>query len=390
MADDSQVDVIIVGAGPAGAAAAYFLGEAGQQVIVLEKAPLPRYKPCGGGLSVQMLEKYFPFSFRPVFERQAQSISYALGQHLIAIPVAQSALHLVMRDRFDAFILAHATAEVRSGVAVKQVQETETGVSVTLADGSNFHARYLIGADGANSVVAHELGLRRGRALLGALEAEVTVTPEVQARFSKGPVFIVGELKQGYLWIFPKADHLSVGIAAWHPKAGELQATLKRVMARHGIALDGVPVHGHPIPIYTHREPIATARTLLVGDAAGLADPFSGEGIRLAIKSSRLAADAILAGRPVAYPRQVFRQIGLGHWLGWVVIWVFFTFQTLGFALFVPNPVVTRAFLDMLSDRASYLDVMIRAIMTLPVFLPVQAFQSLKRIFSGRTADIQE
>jgi geranylgeranyl reductase family protein len=384
MADTSPVDVIIVGAGPAGAAAAYFLSEAGQRVIVLEKATLPRYKACGGGLSVQMLEKYFPFSFKPVLDLQAQSVSYAFGQHLVTIPVAQSSMRLVMRDRFDAFMLSHAGTEVRSGAAVTRVQETEAGVSVETADGSRLQARYLIGADGANSAVARELGLRRGRTLVGAIEAEVYVPPDVQARFAGGPVFIVGELKLGYLWIFPKLDHLSVGVAALHPKGGELQAALKRVMARYDISLDGVPLRGHPIPIYTRREPISTARTFLVGDAAGLVDPFSGEGIRPAIKSSRLAASAILSGRPEQYARQVFRQIGFSHTLGWIVTWVFFTFQELGFALFVPNPAVTRAFLDMLSDRANYFNILVIAVLTTPFFLPVQVVKCLKRLSSKK------
>ncbi len=71
-------DVIIVGAGPAGSTAAYFLGQAGARVLVLEKEELPRYKPCGGGLAARLLDQ-FPFSFQPVIESRVRAISYALG-----------------------------------------------------------------------------------------------------------------------------------------------------------------------------------------------------------------------------------------------------------------------------------------------------------------------
>ena len=373
-----------MGAGPAGAAAAYFLSQAGQKVVVLEKASPPRYKACGGGLSVQMLAKYFPFSFEPVFDLQVRSISYALGSRFVAVPVPHNPMRMVMRDRFDAFLLSHVNAEVHTGALVNRVRETHSGVRVETADGSIYEGRYLIAADGANSVVAHELGLRRRRTMLGAIEAEPRVPPDVEARFSDGPVFIVGEFRNGYVWIFPKSDHLSVGAGALHPKAGELQAVLQRVMARYGISLEGVPLHGHPIPIYTHREPIATARTFLVGDAAGLVDPFSGEGIRLAIKSSRLAADAILSGHPEQYSRQVYRQIGINHTVGWIVVWLFSTLQELCFALFVPNPAVAQAFLDMLSDQVSYVDILAVGLITLPGALWTQAVKLLGTLFGGK------
>ena len=377
-------DVIIVGAGPAGAAAAYFLGEAGQRVVVLEKNTVPRYKACGGGLSARMLEKWFPFSFEPVVETRPRSITYSFGSHTVTLPVTDRSMRLVMRDRFDAYLLAHAQAEVRPGAAVQTVCETPAGVRVETADGALIEGRYLIGADGANSVVARSVGLRRSKTLVAAIEAEAYVPPEVWSRFADGPWFIVGELKLGYLWIFPKSDHLSVGIGALHPKAGELQAVLARVMARYGISLAGVPLHGHPIPIYIRHEPLATARTLLVGDAAGLVDPFSGEGIRLAIKSGRLAAQAILANQPEKYTATIQHQIGLSHMLGWAVTWLFFHFQPLGFALFVPNPVVTQACVDMLSDQTSYWETILRSLGTLPISLLARAINRLTALFASR------
>jgi len=269
-------DIIVVGAGPGGATAAYFLGEAGKRVLVLEKEYLPRYKPCGGGLSLRMLEAMFPFTFEPVIETQVKTVAFALGRREITLSVPARSVAMVMRDKFDAHLLAHARAEVRQGIAVRRVTETMDRVIVETSDGAVLEGRYLIGADGAKSVVARDLELRRGRVMGAAIEAEVPASQEIMERFGSEMVLILGEVKYGYLWIFPKADHLSVGIGALHPKPGELQETLARVMARYGIRIDRTMLHGHPLPLYTHREPISTARALLVGDAAGLMDPLTG------------------------------------------------------------------------------------------------------------------
>lgn len=196
-------------------------------------------------------------------------------------------------------------------------------------------------------------------------------------RYAEGPLFIFGELQLGYLWIFPKAEHLSVGIAALRPTRGTLKATLRRVMSDYGVSLEGVPLHSHPIPIYTGREQIATARTLLVGDAAGLADPLSGEGIRYAIKSGRLAAEAILSGHPERYPGDVLRQIGLNHMFALLGALFFYRFQGFYIAVGAPNPFTTLAIVDMLSDRSSTAGIILRGVLSYPLYLSVESLATL-------------
>ncbi len=376
-------DVIIVGAGPGGATAAYFLGQAGLRVLVIEKETLPRYKPCGGGLSARMLKETFPFSFEPVIETQVKAVAYTFGGHAHVIPVPGGEVQTVMRDQFDAHILAHARAEVWQGLAVRHITELKDRVVVETSNGQVVEGRYLIGADGANSVVARALGLRRGKTTAAAIEAEVRVAPEVRQQFGDALWFIFGDIRHGYAWVFPKSDHLSVGIAALHPKHGELQAGLSRVAVRYGISLEGAQLRGHPIPIYLRREPISTRRALLVGDAAGLADPFTGEGIRLAIKSGRLAAESIIADQPERYPSAIHREIGLCHTFGLGVAWLFYTFPRLCFALGAPNPFITYAFVDMLTDRADYPQVILQTIASLPVFAVTEIAAALAGLFGG-------
>lgn len=370
-------DVIIVGAGPGGASAAYFLGKAGMRVRVLEKEMLPRYKPCGGGLSLRMLEKYFPFSFEPVIEERMNQISYALGNRALSIPLPDHSMAMVMRDKFDQFILSHAQAEVEQGATVKDVIEFPEYVAVKTNEGKNHECRFLIGSDGAGSIVAKSVGLRRRKVLAAAIEAEAQVPEDMLRRFQSVPLFIFGELRTGYLWVFPKADHLSVGVAALHPKPGELQTTLHRVMSRYGINLESTRLYGHPLPIYTGRERIATSRVLLIGDAAGLVYPFSGEGIRLAIKSGNLAATSILTNQIERYSHWVDKQISSSQTLALALSQLFYSFPRACFTLGVQNPQATKAFMDLLSDQIGYGQVVMRMLGTLPNFLLTRRIQSL-------------
>jgi geranylgeranyl reductase family protein len=359
-------DVIIVGAGPGGASAAYYLSKAGMRVLVLEKEAIPRYKACGGGLSLQMLQKYFPFSFDPVIEDRVQRVSYALGEHEVSISLDGQSMAMVMRDRFDAYILSQAQVEVEQCLPVQSVREYADRVTVTAKDGRSFEARYLIGADGASSIVAKSMGLRRGKELAAAIEIETPVSESVMQRFHNAPLFIFGEIRTGYLWVFPKADHLSVGIAALHPKRGEMQSILRQVMSRYGIDIDNGVFHGHPLPFYTGREHIATSRVLLVGDAAGLIDPFSGEGIRLAIKSASLASKAIASGQVSNYQRSIDRHIGFSQKLGLGLGQLFYALPDVCFELGVRNPLATPAFIDLFSDKVGYPQVLLRIFGTLP------------------------
>jgi len=349
-------DVIVVGAGIGGAAVAYYLGEAGCRVLVLERERLPRYKPCGGGVPGSVF-RHFPFPLDEAIEARVTRVRYSYrGQEEVTVPLPGEPVFMVMRDKFDALVLEQAQCEVRDGTAVTGVVEGEDSVVVSTKDGQKLRGKYLVGADGATSTTARELGLRQGRFLGAAIEAEAPLAPRIIADWTQTALLEFGVIKGGYLWVFPKREHLSVGIGAFRKSKAKLRDILKQEMARFGVSLDGVSLHGHPLPIYIRSERLNTARSLLVGDAAGLMDPLSGEGIRYAVKSARLAAEAIIQGELGKYTEWVQREIGANLSRARWVATLFYGLPHLCFRLAARDPRVTRLFSEILNDRATYFD----------------------------------
>lgn len=350
----AEYDVIIVGAGPAGASAAYWLGEAGKRVLVLEKERLPRYKVCGGGVPKTVFDR-LPIDFAPVIEQEISRVRFRFrDDREVTADLPDRPVAMVMRDRFDKLILHHARADVRDGSPLVALRQNASGVEASLQSGETFRARYLIGADGANSRVARLAGLRRAAQKGVAIEAEVPADDGLLAEYAETVLFVFGTPPQGYLWVFPKAEHLSVGIGTFLTKVPQMRAILRQEMAKLGIEVEGAPQRGHPIPIYLEHRPLHEGRVLLAGDAASLVDPLLGEGIRHAIDSGRLAADAVLTGEVGRYTRRVQREIGRD--LLWGLRWaqLFYDHPWGSFELGVRNPLFLKEFLRLFAGQTSY------------------------------------
>ncbi len=358
-------DVIVAGAGAGGGAAAYHLCQAGLKTLVVEKARLPRYKACGGAIPRAALEG-FPFDFDGVVEAEPTEAQFFFG-HLdpVAFPLPHRPVVMVMRQRFDAFLLARSGAEVLDGAALTGIAEADGRVEVQVAD-RTLTARYLVGADGATSQVARCLGLRPARRLGGTLEAEVPLegNGDLEAQYGRRALFLLGVIPWGYAWVFPKGDHLSVGVGRVRSGRADLRAVLQRETDRLGIPLDRARIRGHPLPCYRPgpwplwparwQATLATRRCLLVGDAAGLVDPFLGEGIRHAFTSGRLAAAAIVAGDLSGYERAVWREIGQDLATANMVAGWFYRLPGLCFGVCVRNPAIIDQFVGILSQRLNY------------------------------------
>jgi geranylgeranyl reductase family protein len=349
-----RFDAVVVGAGPAGSTAAFRLARAGARVLLADKTRFPRDKPCGGGLTVRAL-RLLPFSVAPVVEEEVDVFELGLGyRRRFERRTREPLVVMTQRRRLDAFLVEQAQeagAELREGARVS--------FSPLTVDGEPIEAVALIGADGVNGGIAKALGLD-GHHHEVALEANVPYGPVLRSRYARRVVIEFGAVPGGYGWVFPKGDHVNVGVGGWLHEGPRLRAHLARLCRQHRIPEDAISdVRGYRLPLRRPGSPAASGRVALVGDAAGLVDPVSGDGIYEAFLSAQLAADAaldILAGRTAdfsRYARELQRVLALQSAASWRAKLALERFPRLSFAL-LQAPQAWRAMEQLMRADATH------------------------------------
>jgi geranylgeranyl reductase family protein len=364
-------DCIIIGAGPAGATAAYHLAKRGRSVLLLEKATLPRYKPCGGGVSPQVAQ-WFDFDFAPAISARVTAVRYTwnIGDPVVSEISTGEPIWMVRRDEFDYFLVQQAQrqgAELRHSTKATGIHFQQDSWQVETDQGV-FAGRYLVAADGARGPVAKWLGFQQRQYTSGgALEIE----PRLPMADTHVAHFEFGLIKNGYVWNFPKADGYSIGTGIFRPgkrKSQDLQPSLQAYAQSFEVDAKAVKAHGHPLCLWNGMQRLHTQNAVLAGEAACVVDPFTAEGIRPSMLSGLKAAEAThaaLAGDLNALER--YTEEMHTAW-GADMVWaqrlasLFYRFPGLGYQLGVKHPTGVDRMVKILSGEMRYADVVNRVI----------------------------
>lgn len=295
---NDSFDVIIIGSGPSGSSAAINLAKNDKKVLLLEKMSLPRYKTCGGGVIFKnnLLED---LELEKVSEVNCFTAEINDYKFKISLKVQRSfpLVQMMMRKDFDFFLVQKAKelgANIKDNCEVVRLENKSNCVEVH-TNIEIYHSKFVIIAAGATNKLIKNLSQTNSYRNIPALEYEVFINETVYKKYDKTARFDFGVVPYGYCWVFPKKDHLSIGVLTTKKNKVNLNSAFQEYLNILGIKdYKKVERHGYVIPFFNGDRRIYYERILLVGDTAGLGDPITGEGISTAMLSGKLAAEALI------------------------------------------------------------------------------------------------
>ncbi len=353
-------DVVVVGSGPAGAVAAYHTASAGLSTLLVDQALFPRRKTCAGGLTAAATA-YLPAPLPDqLVQCRVSKLSTWMGDRSVVHDQRDDFMFTVRREEFDTWLLdlaIGAGAIPHLGERILGYQ-SERGRVLLKTPSGTIQGRMVIGADGANSILARQLRQSR-RAVVGyCLQVEVPEAPApdtIEIHY--------GLVPEGYGWVFPRPQSRVIGVGGLLGRFTQPHSYLKAVLDRHGCTANQA-VAGQIIPIGGQWLPVTADGIMLVGDAAGFVDPFTGEGIRYALWSGRLAAQTatralrkqsspsrtVLAGYDQACRQEIMPELRHAYRLSRT----FFRFARLLHPRLFGNPEPAEQLLAVLQGRSDY------------------------------------
>jgi geranylgeranyl reductase family protein len=292
-------DVIISGAGPAGSLLGFLLSSNKINTLIIEKKEFPRQKTCAGGVQHRVLG-LIPFDIGSLIERKINSIRFSHNQKdCFEKENPKPFMYTVQRAELDDFMAKKARGSgcgIVFGEHIKELSVSEELVELKTASGS-YSAKIVVGADGANGFIHNLLAGGGGYTKTIGYESEIGLDKlqkeSVLQDALKGKIFVdFGNVKKGYLWVFPKKSSFSVGSGGPFKSSIKIKEYLKGYLFDNGFRNQFI--NAHFIPVGNKKVQISSRRVICIGDAACLVDGFTGEGLYNALKSSHIAHDFIL------------------------------------------------------------------------------------------------
>ena len=288
-------DVIVAGGGPAGSAAARTAAMRGLDVLILEKSPFPRYKPCGGALSLKALSMLDCLLPPGIQERKITGARVHYRDLVAERHKGYEIACLINRSAFDQHLLEKALLSGARAMTEKVLDFRDSGelVSVQTKEGI-YKSRFLVVASGCQDALKKKIAGPESRESMGLCLVSEIETEEERIVESLGSALDIyfGVAEGGYGWIFPHRGYYSVGIGGLSSSLPHPRQAMRRFLRENGFP-EGSRISGHLIPQGGNKRRVARGRVLLAGDAAGLVDPFTGEGIYYALASGKIAGEMV-------------------------------------------------------------------------------------------------
>jgi geranylgeranyl reductase family protein len=365
-----DADVIVLGAGPAGSAAAFHLAARGRRVILLEKEGPGRGKPCGGGMAASV-QRWFPFDLRPAVDQVIRQVrfTWCLEDPVVAELQGDAPFWITRRRVLDDFLARQAAdrgVDLRYGCTATVLSRQGDRWQVTDGQGQQLEGRGLVIADGSGSRFAADQGLGPARPRYAAtvsVEVEGTPMPADVAHFEFGLVH------HGFCWAFPRTGGYSIGVGTFiGQQEADAHAVLARMLPSLGLDPDAGERRPGQLRIWDGHHPLHGDGVVAVGDAASLCDPFLAEGLRPSLRSGCVAAKAMddwLAGDNLAlagYSQTMRKEWGDSMAWGKRIAQVFYRVPRVGYQLGIKRPTAPQRIAQILSGEMGYGDIAQRVI----------------------------
>lgn len=309
----TSYDVIIAGCGPAGATAGHILARHGIATAIIDRSVFPRPKLCGGLLplkTIALLEKIYGVTrdnlvSEGIVNHTSCEYEIFFRKELLVHRTTDLPFAFVDRTSYDHYLMEKARQQGATIIEAERVTGVDPEAGTLETDrGTTYRARYIIGADGVHGAVRKcfpsTRDARRKKTQVHAAAMEVFLPASSLCRKVDHPMIHLGYVDWGYAWVFPNRDRVIVGLGGLPERnRSNLRDILHTYLSDLALVnseetVRGLRVHGHPIPYGITAESPAYRNTILAGDAAGLTDPITGEGIYYAHRSGQIAAKSII------------------------------------------------------------------------------------------------